>query len=518
MAWRNAGTVTVTNNSVTVTGVGTGFDTVGDTGQSFLGPDGLPIEIASVDSVTQITLASPYRGATAAGASYRIMPVVGGQNLRSLAIAANELLRTFGSVRDGIGQGIFPSGSVGTPGFRFSGDEDTGFYRAGANILGVVTGGVERARFDSTGITFPAAAAGYGSGRLNAGGPGGVSGWFGSYDGAGVRRAYLGYWDGSVVFGAVAENGAPLAFAAGNAERMRIDPTTGNIGINTNSPSQKLHVAGAVLSNNLILQGDGTNAYVRAQNAGGALYLGVNGNNVWQLSSLGNISPSDDNAYSIGIAGKRISVLFAGTGTINTSDERDKLWHGFADELKAKYRRIAKAIMDELGFFQFLKQIEEKGEDGARWHFGARAQAVWGFVAAEGLCASLVGEGPEQRPDPAWTDPPPPAFLCWNIWEDEYQPIMEEQQVGSETVIIRHEATGLLDAAGQPIMRYITEDRPIMGMVEVGQKLEQAAGNRFGLRVDQMGLLLDWELRQQAKDHQAAIAELHARVETLEAA
>lgn len=57
-----------------------------------------------------------------------------------------------------------------------------------------------------------------------------------------------------------------------------------------------------------------------------------------------------------------------------------------------------------------------------------------------------------------------------------------------------------------------------MGMVEVGQKLVRAAGNRFGLRVDQMGLLLDWELRQQAKDHEAQIAELHARVETLEAA
>ena len=95
---------------------------------------------------------------------------------------------------------------------------------------------------------------------------------------------------------------------------------------------------------------------------------------------------------------------------------------------------------------------------------------------------------------------------------------MEQRQVGTDPVVVGQEPTGLLDATGSPIMRNLIEERPIMGMVEVGRRLDRAAGNRFGLRVDQMGLLLNWEMGERDKDRQAEVAEFAVRLEALEAA
>lgn len=68
----NAGLVDVTAGSAVVTGVTTTWTTAGiDTAADrFLGPDGRTYLIATVDSNTQITLSSPYRGSTAAAQVY----------------------------------------------------------------------------------------------------------------------------------------------------------------------------------------------------------------------------------------------------------------------------------------------------------------------------------------------------------------------------------------------------------------------------------------------------------------
>lgn len=47
-------------------------------------------------------------------------------------------------------------GTVGAPSVSFAGDVNTGLYRPAADVLGVVTGGVERLRIDASGyITHP---------------------------------------------------------------------------------------------------------------------------------------------------------------------------------------------------------------------------------------------------------------------------------------------------------------------------------------------------------------------------
>jgi hypothetical protein len=64
---------------------------------------------------------------------------------------------------------------------------------------------------------------------------------------------------------------------------------TGNVGIGTTNPSNQLDVSGTISSRNLLLQGDGTDAYIRPTNASSSLYLGSNNNNHMKISSAGNV-------------------------------------------------------------------------------------------------------------------------------------------------------------------------------------------------------------------------------------
>ena len=119
----------------------------------------------------------------------------------------------------------------------------------------------------------------------------------------------------------------------------------------------------------------------------------------------GNIHPADDNGNTCGLISKRWTEIFATTGTINTSDEREKQWRG---GLSAAELRAGKRIIAELGFYQWIDAIEKKG-DAARLHFGARAQRVWAIMADEGLVEPIT----DGRPGDA-----PYAFLCWDEWDD----------------------------------------------------------------------------------------------------
>ncbi|MEG8029171.1 hypothetical protein QP174_14650 [Sphingomonas aerolata] len=152
MAWYNVGTVTVTNGSTVVTGAGTDFvNNVSARDSLALVSLGTPNEIASVDSKTQLTLARPWLGATTNAAAYFVQPTVG--IYVDLALRALNMLVPFQSVIDGIGQGLLSDGTAAAPGIRFLADQDTGVRRAAANVLSIVTGGVDRIVADDSGAT-----------------------------------------------------------------------------------------------------------------------------------------------------------------------------------------------------------------------------------------------------------------------------------------------------------------------------------------------------------------------------
>ena len=272
----------------------------------------------------------------------------------------------------------------------------------------------------------------------------------------------------------------------------------GNVGIGTTSPTAKLEVAGALRTSADVSAAFALGRYTAGfagaavNTHGGATFLALQleGAGKWVVTDTA-FHPWNDNSFSLGTASRRASVVYATSGSINTSDEREKNWIAIGEDRRAKDLRIACAILDELGWYQRLDAVEEKGEDGARWHFGARAQVVWSIVAAEGLCAPLEGKGEKQRPDSSWDGPPPPAWLCFDEWERD----SHEQPVFSETI---------LGADGQPLQT---------GTREV---VTREAGNRFGLRTDQLNMLLSWALHERDMAKDAVIADLTARLEALE--
>lgn len=99
------------------------------------------------------------------------------------------------------------------------------------------------------------------------------------------------------------------------------------------------------------------------------------------ITPSGAVRPAADNSQSLGTSAYRWSVVYAGTGTINTSDGTQKTVRGELTDAELRaWARVNWKI------FQFNESIEQKGSS-ARLHAGLVAQDVDAAFAAEGLDA-----------------------------------------------------------------------------------------------------------------------------------
>ncbi len=119
--------------------------------------------------------------------------------------------------------------------------------------------------------------------------------------------------------------------------------------------------------------------------------------------------PIADSTNTLGRAANRWSTVYAGTGAINTSDERHKVFLDPVEAEKAAAIRIKASIRK----YKFTDAIEFKG-DGARIHFGVGAQTVKEILEDEGL------------------NPFDYAFLCYDAWDATPEVLDEEGNITVE--------------------------------------------------------------------------------------
>lgn len=108
------------------------------------------------------------------------------------------------------------------------------------------------------------------------------------------------------------------------------------------------------------------------------------------------ITPASDNAINLGHSALRWGTVYAGTGTISTSDKREKQDIEPLDEAE---RKVAKRLKKLVKKFRFRDAVVDKG-DAARIHFGVIAQEVKAAFEAEGLDAERY------------------AIICYDEWEE----------------------------------------------------------------------------------------------------
>jgi hypothetical protein len=120
--------------------------------------------------------------------------------------------------------------------------------------------------------------------------------------------------------------------------------------------------------------------------AGMALYfnrysfLSPSGSELARLEG-GVFRPGTDNATALGSATQRWSSIYAATGTINTSDAREKT---VLQPIPAGVKRAVANIRQKIGVFQWQSALAAKGEHKARFHIGVTAQMVRDAFIAEG--------------------------------------------------------------------------------------------------------------------------------------
>ena len=145
---------------------------------------------------------------------------------------------------------------------------------------------------------------------------------------------------------------------------------------------------------------NGNSPFIAASRQGNGTATNLNfvTDNSIRLQLLNNGSsfwPYIDNSTSLGYTTNRWSVVYAGTGTINTSDKREKQQ---IRTLSESEKAVAVRLKGLIKAFKFNDAVEKKSE-GARIHFGVIAQEVKTAFECEGLIAENY------------------AILCYDEWD-----------------------------------------------------------------------------------------------------
>ena len=187
-------------------------------------------------------------------------------------------------------------------------------------------------------------------------------------------------------------------------------------------------------------------------------YVNINAPEMHFAGSL--LKPSTDNIATLGSSAYRWSQVYAGAGAINTSDERAKA------DVTAPQDALLKAIQGvDFHVFRFKDAVEKKG-DAARIHAGVVAQEVQAAFATQGLDAADYG------------------LFCYDKWDDEYEDV---------EVVDQPEVLG---ENGEVVSPAVTHTE---------QRLITAAGDRYGIRYEELLMLECARLRRELQRMKTAL-------------
>lgn len=153
--------------------------------------------------------------------------------------------------------------------------------------------------------------------------------------------------------------------------------------------------------------------------------------NRWRWGNDGHYTPFADNTYDVGSGSFRCRTIYAGTGAINTSDEREKTIRG---PLNINELAAAEELASAGVIYQWNEAIERKGSD-ARLHFGPTVQSVMSIMQKHGL------------------DPFRYGFVCYDRW-DESPEVWNEWPAKDEVI----DDAGNLVSPATPAGRELTSE------------------------------------------------------------
>lgn len=374
-------------------------------------------------------------------------------------------------------------GTAGAPGIAFASDTNTGLFRPGTDILAVATGGVERLRIDASGRVGFGVVPSY---RLDLSASGAVAAHLG---GILIGANGTDIVSDTGILSLQASGANYMGFNTNSLERVRIT-SAGNVGIGTVTPSAALEVNGNLIigktnsgqsiyvgngdntnQQRLLLSMSGTDAVIDATRNSGTgpnMLFMTDSSEKMRLSHGGNVTPGADNTQNVGSGSLRWATIYAGTGTINTSDERYKVLREGGDLTDAEFAAWSnvRAIV-----YQDKDSFERKG-NAARLHIGYSWQSIQAAFEAEGLDAGRYGlwcedalEAPVEkirmvsRPVEGQTETIP-------VLDDDGEPVFEQVQE-TEEVEQAFEEVRMIDGAPVLVKGVRTVAQPVFDSVQI---------------------------------------------------
>ncbi|WP_280041317.1 tail fiber domain-containing protein [Pseudomonas sp. Hg5Tf] len=528
MPWYREGKVAITAGQTTVTGTGTNFAVNSRVGDAFQGPDGRRYEVTNIASATVLSILPAYQGPTVAAGAYVIEPVHGYP--KALTDSFREVNAQWGTTLAGLGavstEDVVPLAKGGT--------DATTAAQARTNLgLGTAaTATLQSSGYDSSaGAVLKMGAFGLGAGMLLP--PGNnfdgitTTGFYtgnGSTTGrppqVGAAQSYLQHWQhsnpayacqeffqlgtGSIKYARSKFNGVWGSWdlqqyneninAVMNQEIAGIKTFTGSQ-LRYRGPTPGLWCEDSTSNIGgiwMVLAGGSFQFQHRLSGFGGSagvspLYFNL----ADKFASFAySLQSGIDNGLTNGAPNRRWSVVYAGSGVINTSDAREKTE---VAALSSGEISAAKLLSKEIGTYRWLKVVEEKG-DAARHHVGLTVQRAIEIMTSCGLDPMIYG------------------FICYDKW-DAVDEVVQVTRLGRVYVKATDEAPeytvmeDVEESAASPDTGTFWEFTHEQVTV-ITEGVE--AGDRYSFRTDELNMFIAAGLQANQEALEARLAALEA--------